>query len=125
MIDDPKRIRLTSTVDDTVTSPDVSVSLGLIVTELVMNALKHAFPDDTKRGNIVVDFKSDGPNWTLRVSDDGIGISTGGQVDTPGLGTGIVEALAKQLEAKVTVVTGHSGTNILIVGNHPVPRTAL
>ena len=44
MIYDTNRVLLVSTVDDTVTDANVSVSLGLIVTELVINALKHALP---------------------------------------------------------------------------------
>ena len=49
------------------------MSLGLIVTELVINALKHAFPDHRK-GKIVVSYHCDGDAWTLSVADDGVGI---------------------------------------------------
>ena len=48
-------------------------SLGLIVTELVMNALKHAFPDEKLEGQITVAYDVDGTNWKLSVSDNGIG----------------------------------------------------
>jgi two-component sensor histidine kinase len=50
-----------------------AVSLGLIVTELVINALKHAFPDDRQDGRVVVSYQSDGLDWKLLVSDNGIG----------------------------------------------------
>jgi chemotaxis protein methyltransferase CheR len=48
-------------------------SLGLIVTELVMNALKHAFRDDKTKGQITVAYDMIGTNWKLSISDNGIG----------------------------------------------------
>ena len=48
-------------------------SIGLIVTELVMNALKHAFPDEKLVGEINVAYDRAGTNWKLTVSDNGIG----------------------------------------------------
>ena len=46
-------------MDDTATNSDVSVSMGLIVTELVINAIKHAFPDQAAGGKITVSFAAD------------------------------------------------------------------
>ena len=91
----------------------VSVSLGLIVTELVINALKHAFPEG-RAGAIVVDCGFRGPNWVLSVSDDGVGMPTDRSQRHTGLGTSIVEALAKQLHAVVAVAPGHPGTHVSI-----------
>ncbi|MGD0532340.1 MAG: sensor histidine kinase, partial [Methyloceanibacter sp.] len=48
----------------------VAVSLGLIVTELVINALKHAFPSG-ETGEILVSYDAGGRGWTLSVSDNG------------------------------------------------------
>jgi two-component sensor histidine kinase len=48
-------------------------SVGLIATELVMNALKHAFPDQNMKGRISVAYDVDGTNWKLSVADNGIG----------------------------------------------------
>ena len=76
MIPDPNVLSIEVTVDDSVVDANKSVSLGLIVTELVINALKHAFPGHA-RGKIVVDYRSDGPDWSLSVKDDGIGMPTG------------------------------------------------
>src|SRR3546814_10993802 len=44
MIRDPDLVSLRVNADDSKVNADISVSLGLIVTELVINALKHAFP---------------------------------------------------------------------------------
>jgi two-component sensor histidine kinase len=90
------------------------VSLGLIVTELVINALKHAFPGDDPIGKITVAYLAEGTAWTLSVSDNGIGIPAGGSA-RPGLGTGIVEALSRQLDAKVRVADAAPGTRVSIV----------
>jgi two-component sensor histidine kinase len=90
-------------------------SLGLIVTELVMNALKHAFPDDKVEGRIIVAYETAGTNWKLSVSDNGIGKPDGvfAQKKT-GLGTGIVKALSHQLDAKVKTSAGPQGTTVSI-----------
>jgi two-component sensor histidine kinase len=90
-------------------------SLGLIVTELVMNALKHAFPDDKAKGQIVVAYDMIGTNWKLSISDNGIGKPAGGFAQgKSGLGTGIVKALANQLDAQVETLAGPEGTTVSI-----------
>jgi len=117
MIRDHDKVSLDVTADDSVTSADTSVSLGLIVTELVINSLKHAFPDE-RSGKIHVDYISRGPNWTLSVGDDGVGMPEASQTTKPGLGTSIVLALANQLSAHVKVVGEHPGTTVLITHNY-------
>lgn len=54
------QLSLTSSADDSTVGADVSVSLGLIVTELVINSLKHAFPVEGRAGAINVDILSKG-----------------------------------------------------------------
>ncbi len=118
MIADPGFLTLSVTADDSKVDARVSVSLGLIVTELVINALKHAFPSAPRDGRIVVDFKTIGAGWTLEVADNGIGfpsMADGGS--HPGLGTGIVEALASQLDADVEIRSTNPGTCVSII--HP------
>jgi two-component sensor histidine kinase len=90
----------------------ILVSLGLIVTELVINALKHAFPEG-RQGKIIVDYNFHGPNWVLCVRDDGIGMPLTAPART-GLGTNIVGALARQLSASVEVSPEHPGTKVSI-----------
>jgi hypothetical protein len=76
--------------------------LGLIVTELVMNALKHAFSNDKSDGRITVGYDAAGMNWKLSVADNGIGRPDGVFAQPKaGLGTSIVKALAQQLGAQV------------------------
>ena len=116
MIRDPKQLSLTIKVDDSKTSADTSVSLGLIVTELVINALKHAFPG-RRRGKIMIDYRSVGPGWLLSVGDNGVGMPQDGESARPGLGTSIVEALANQLGARIEVADAAPGTSVSI--SHP------
>jgi chemotaxis protein methyltransferase CheR len=90
-------------------------SLGLIVTELVMNALKHAFPDESAKGQITVAYDTAGTDWKLSVSDNGIGKPDGGFAQgKSGLGTGIIKALAQQLDAQVVTLAGPEGTTVSI-----------
>jgi two-component sensor histidine kinase len=107
MIRDSERLAIAVTVDDTVVTANSSVSLGLIVTELVINALKHAFPEQT-HGTINIRYSSDGKKWRLSVTDDGVGMPKGKA--KPGLGTGIIDALARQLRARVAVADAGPGT---------------
>ncbi|MDY0872039.1 sensor histidine kinase [Dongia rigui] len=113
MIRDPAQLSIDVTVDDSSTRAETSVSLGLILTELVINALKHAFPNN-RNGKISVDYRSKGDGWTLSVADNGVGMPTGAAANKPGLGTGIVEALSRQLRAEMTVTDGSPGTIISV-----------
>lgn len=62
MIHDLEQVTLEVHSSESRVSANVSVSLGLVVTELVINALKHAFPAGRK-GKILVDYEAAGPDW--------------------------------------------------------------
>jgi chemotaxis protein methyltransferase CheR len=92
-----------------------AVSCGLIVTELVINALKHAFPNG-RRGRIDVVFSGDKSDWRLSISDNGVGRQSNPVEPTHvGLGTSIVEALARQLKARVEIAVRSPGTATTII----------
>jgi two-component sensor histidine kinase len=122
MIGDQGQLSLEVHSDDSVTEADVSVSLGLIVTELVINALKHAFPDH-RAGKITVGYVGEGADWTLSVSDDGVGMPVNPGSARPGLGASIVEALARQLGADVQIDDAQPGTSVCIVHASAWPWT--
>ncbi|HEY7726348.1 MAG TPA: histidine kinase dimerization/phosphoacceptor domain -containing protein [Anaeromyxobacteraceae bacterium] len=90
---------------------DVAVPCGLIVSELVTNALKHAFPGG--RGTVVVRTACEaGGRVAVSVSDDGVGIPPGESEDRAGhLGLDLVRTLARQLRANLAV-TGPPGTTV-------------
>jgi two-component sensor histidine kinase len=99
-----------------------AVSIGLIVTELVINALKHAFADDTPDAQIVVAYDLNETGWRLSVTDNGCGKAPTDGHTKPGLGTSLVDALSNQLDAKVETSSGPGGTQVAITHSIFTPR---
>ena len=92
-----------------------AVSIGLVVTELVMNALKHAFSTPNTDAAIVVRYDVAGTDWKLTVSDNGVGKpDVGASASKPGLGTSLIKALTRQLDAVVDTASGPQGTEVSI-----------
>jgi two-component sensor histidine kinase len=90
---------------------DRAVPLGIILSELVLNALKYAYPEGG--GPIRVKLARAGDAAELVVEDDGVGI-TEGAVKGSGLGTRIVLAMAGNLGAVVDRDPGHPGTRVSV-----------
>lgn len=95
-------------------SSDTAISFGLLCTELVINSLKHAYPDG-RRGTITVSYESTKLGWTLSVADDGIGQGDDKKGERGGLGTSIVGALANQLHAIIRTEDSPKGTKVSII----------
>lgn len=115
MIGDSRPISLKVDADAGTAISREAVSIGLIVTELVMNALKHAFPSEKPNAAIVVSYKVAGTDWKLTISDNGIGKPHVSASETkPGLGTGLIKALTRQLDAVVDIASDARGTAVTI-----------
>ncbi len=100
---------------------DFAVPMGLLVTELVTNSMKHAFPNGA--GNISVILRPDGDGHVvLIVSDDGIVQSANATIEQSktGLGAGIVKSLVAQLNGTMTIGSG-PGTTTEIRTPMPTP----
>jgi two-component sensor histidine kinase len=108
-------VTVTVQVSEGRASSAVAVSLGLIITELVINALKHAFPAKKPGNAIRIVYDAGDPDWTLTVADNGVGKTHLSLVDTGGLGTSIVNALATQLGARVETDSSTAGTTVSII----------
>jgi two-component sensor histidine kinase len=108
--------RLTLTSAPIEIDPDRAVAIGIIVNELVMNAVKYAYPDGS--GPIHVDLRADGDELELSIADDGVGDNGKENVRTDprstGMGQRIVSAMAAKLEASVERDPEHKGTRIML-----------
>lgn len=111
-----EKVRLSVVVDGAAAiESSKAVAIGLVITELVVNALKHAYPQK-RRGTIVVGYQAVGPDWSLSVSDDGVGLARRSvKPGRSGYGTGIVDALAKELDAQVLVKSSSEGTRVSLI----------
>jgi hypothetical protein len=92
----------------------LAAPLGLIVTELVTNALKYAFPD-ARKGVVTLVLAQTAGGLRLEVQDDGIGLPAS-QDPASRIGTGLklVDALVKQIEGHLTVQRGATGTRCVL-----------
>jgi two-component sensor histidine kinase len=92
-----------------------AIPCGLIVNELVTNAVKHAFPNE-RRGTVQVTLRElDDGQLMLAVTDDGVGLASDFQIDSSGsVGLMLVATLVEQLKGRLTI-TGPPGAGFEIV----------
>ncbi len=93
---------------------DTAIPCGLILNEIVSNALKYAFPDD-RPGILRVTWRVEtGAMFVLQISDNGVGLPAGVNLDNPPtLGLQLVRLLTQQLRGTVTFDT-HNGLTVTI-----------
>jgi two-component sensor histidine kinase len=119
-----KMSRLTLKSEPIEIDPDRAVAIGIIVNELVMNAVKYAYPDGA--GPIHVDLVARGPELELSISDDGVGLNAKSDPRSTGMGQRIVAAMATKLSASVERDPAHSGTRVVLrfplAGSKPATR---
>jgi PAS domain S-box-containing protein len=108
-------IELEVSVEDDLELPvDRAIPCGLILNELMTNALKHAFPAG-RAGKIQVELRRAGPlHIALTVSDDGVGLPAQQESGNGSLGWRLVRAFADQLGAELSVSSG-LGTRVHVV----------
>jgi two-component sensor histidine kinase len=93
--------------------PGRAVAVGVIVSELVINALKHAYPSGEGPIRVVLTRLADG-RARLTVEDDGISPPPQPADDGAGLGRLIIEAMADKLSAAVRLDRAHRGTRVVV-----------
>ena len=104
--------RLTLKAEPIEIDPDRAVAIGIIVNELVMNAVKYAYPDGA--GPIHVELAAQGDNVMLAIADDGVGLNVKVDPRSTGMGQRIVSAMATKLDASVERDPVHTGTRIVL-----------
>lgn len=118
IIEENGPIKLRVEAGTCILNPRDAVSIGLVVIELVINALKYAFPVG-RTGTIGVTYRSHQSGWELIVEDDGIGLQTSAKPTagvSKGLGTQLVAALAVQLKSRVVKEALEPGFRVTLVG---------
>jgi two-component sensor histidine kinase len=94
-------------------SADRAIALGLLINELVTNALKYAYPDAS--GEVRVSIRPSGnERYVLEVGDNGIGMPPETTASKKGLGTKVIASLARQLGGTVTWEHTQPGTRVTL-----------
>jgi PAS domain S-box-containing protein len=97
----PDQVVLSARIDDIPMGVDAAISCGLIVNELLSNALKHAFPEG-RRGEVRIELHDEGPQVMLEVTDNGIGFPRALDFQSQNtLGLRLVRILAEQLRGTI------------------------
>jgi two-component sensor histidine kinase len=104
--------RLTLEAEPIEIDPDRAVAIGIIVNELVMNAVKYAYPDGA--GPIHVELAAQGEYVLLSIADNGVGLSAKSDPRSTGMGQRIVSAMASKLDASVERDPDHPGTRMVL-----------
>jgi PAS domain S-box-containing protein len=113
VVGDGGRVSLRTVGPGGVVEGRLAINVGLIATELMINALKHAFPADAQ-GEVIVSCNFPGPNWEFSVTDNGVGAPIERRDGQGGLGATIVQALANELGATVKTEPALPGIRVTV-----------
>ncbi len=105
---------LTCEADPKVISADQAIPIGLVVNELVTNAVKHAYPQGTGPVRVTLAVKAEGLRLTVR--DDGIGLPPGFDVSMRqrSLGLKIIASLIRQLDGRLSTASDGPGAHFVL-----------
>ena len=112
-IERPNALHIVCNVGDLWLPTDKVVPLGFVISELVTNSAKYAYPPPTS-GVIHISLTADEKGWTLAVWDEGRGFSQALGNTTGGLGSRLVERFVKQIGAEI-VTTSAAGVRHEII----------
>lgn len=107
-------IRLHQDVEAIEVESDKASALGLIINEVVTNAIKHGL-DDGRAGSLTLRAKRAGASATIQIGDDGKGMAKGGVAD--GLGRTLIDRLSRQVGALCIWEDAQPGVQVTISFN--------
>ena len=96
-----EKVKIECAMDQLNLDVDTAVPIGLIVNELLTNALKYAFPDGVK-GQINISLVKENNDLLLKVTDNGIGKTEGSKPKGTGFGTQLIQLLTQQLNGTIS-----------------------
>jgi len=110
----PADFKLTVNSDEVNVGIDTAIPCGLIINELVSNALKHAFRINQK-GEIEINICIKEGSIILIISDNGVGLPKDFDIEkTDSLGLQLVSTLIRQLDGEITINSSSKGTAFTI-----------
>jgi two-component sensor histidine kinase len=105
--------------DPLVIRTDLAMPLGLIVNELVTNAIQHSRPS-SRGGRVQIVLKTAPDSFSISVTDEGNGPPLHADTQTSGLGARMVQAFARQIDATITRGRNPAGYAVTVT----IPRRA-
>lgn len=115
---DRDRIELQLEVEELMLDVDTAIPMGLILNELVSNALKYAFPE-RREGHIRVSLKTAASTLSLTITDNGVGIQES-KLFTSGFGLNLVTILSEKLQAEVSTTNSSGVATELLIKKYKV-----
>ena len=98
-----RSVQVTVQADSVQADLNTAIPFGLVVTELVSNSLKHAFPDN-RAGSLQVTLQGEAEGAVLRIADDGVGFAAGQDPQQrQSLGLKLVDSLVRQLDGEFSI----------------------
>jgi len=83
---------------------DTSISVGLILNELIVNSFKHAFKEDSVNPKIEISIEEEGEHVFVKVLDNGLGVASDFDLEnSSSLGFTIISSLIEQLEGDASI----------------------
>ena len=113
---DTERIEIKIEAENILLDVDSAIPLGLIINELVSNAMKYAFPEQ-KKGSVLISLKDNKNELFLMVQDDGVGMDASKKSNQT-FGLSLVNSLMRKLKAEIVIVSqdtlppGEQGTSV-------------
>ena len=108
----PPGVSVNVQADACMVAPSKASALGVIVSEFVMNAFKHAFPDE-RSGNVTISLRKSGSMMELACRDDGVGKAEI-KATAGGLGVRLIQAYASQLGGTAIFAAANPGLELRV-----------